>query len=99
MGRKVIALMPLRTVTLPGNVAARIDVEEDMRPDRLASRDRKSLRDAFANHSVLLIRGATLDPAALLALTRILGEPEIHPVESIRLPVASPRAGGIRTFG
>jgi taurine dioxygenase len=78
--------MTLQTSTLPGKVAARIDVDEDARLDRLSSRDKQSLRAAFANHSVLLIRGASLDPTGLLALTRILGEPEIHPVESIRLP-------------
>ncbi|MBW2423499.1 MAG: TauD/TfdA family dioxygenase [Deltaproteobacteria bacterium] len=78
--------MTLQTSALPGNVAARIDFDEDVRLDRLSSSDKNSLRAAFAHHSVLLIRGSTLDSNTLLALTRVLGEPEIHPVESIRLP-------------
>ncbi len=86
IGRKAIAFMTLRTTALPGNIAVQIAVEEDVGLNRLSSRDREALRTAFSNHSVLLIRGSTLDSTTLLALTRILGEPDIHPVESIRLP-------------
>lgn len=78
--------MKLRKSILPGNVAARIDVVDDAGPDALSRADREALRAAFANHSVLVLRGASLDPGSLLTLTRILGETEIHPVESIRLP-------------
>ena len=78
--------MTLEISALPGAVGAFADVGNDPRLENLSSGDEQALRDAFVNHSVILIRGASLDPRSQLALTRRLGEPEFHPVESIRLP-------------
>ncbi len=78
--------MTLGIEAMPGGVAARIDVGSDTAMRRLSPNDQQWLRDAFMRHSVLLVRGETFDDASLLSLTRVLGEPDIHPVESIRLP-------------
>jgi taurine dioxygenase len=51
----------------------------------LADDDEQRLRRALADHGVLVARGLNLAPAEHVALTRVFGEPEIHPIESIRL--------------
>jgi taurine dioxygenase len=79
-------MMTLDVEALPGGVGARIKPGPGADLSQLSPADQESLREAFASHSVLLLRGETLDSASLLALTRVLGETEIHPVESIRLP-------------
>lgn len=78
--------MALEVSALPGPIGARIDTGGDVTLGHLSDSDRRSLQETFANNSVTLIRGASLDPESHLALTRLLGEPEIHPVESIRIP-------------
>lgn len=78
--------MTLGIENLPGGVAARIDVGRGTKMSRLSPRDQQWLRDAFTRHSVLLVRGEAFDDTSLLSLTRVFGEPDIHPVESIRLP-------------
>ena len=78
--------MTLSIGALPGGVGAQVDIAARVELNQLSSSDQEVLRQAFATHSVLLIRGQTLDSSALLALTNILGETEIHPIESIRLP-------------
>ena len=51
----------------------------------LADGDRAALRAAFSEHGVLLARGLDLSPDDHVALTRVFGEPDIHPIEAIRL--------------
>jgi taurine dioxygenase len=51
----------------------------------LTERDERRLRRALADHGVLVARGLDLAPTEQVALTRVFGEPEIHPIESIRL--------------
>ena len=80
--------MTIGISSLPGGVGAVVDVDDGdaLLLQDLPPADAEALRTAFANNSVTLIRGASLDPASHLAITRTLGEPDIHPVESIRLP-------------
>ena len=78
--------MTIGISSMPGAVGAFVDNGADLQLQDLTSADAEALRTAFANHCVTLIRGAALDPRSHLALTRLLGDPDIHPVESIRLP-------------
>lgn len=55
-------------------------------PEHLAPADEEALRSVLREHAVLLARGLDLSPDGHVALTRIFGEPDIHPIESIRLP-------------
>jgi taurine dioxygenase len=52
---------------------------------RLDDTDRATLRRALPEHGVLLARGLDLTPEDHVALTRVFGEPDIHPIEAIRL--------------
>ena len=77
--------MALKASALPGPFGTRIDVRHDDKLQHLSDADREMLRTTFANNSVTLIRGCCLDPESHLRVTRLLGEPAIHPVASIRL--------------
>jgi taurine dioxygenase len=78
--------MTIEISSMPGAVGALVDEGDALQLQDLSPADAEALRNAFASHSVTLIRGASLDPQSHLALTRVLGDPDIHPVESIRLP-------------
>ena len=52
----------------------------------LSPQDGSALRSALADHGILVARGLALSPRDQVALTRVFGEPDIHPIESIRLP-------------
>jgi len=55
-------------------------------PERLHEGDRARLREAFLEYGVLLARGLDdLTPLQHVELTRIFGEPSIHPIPTIRL--------------
>lgn len=54
-------------------------------PKRLGPLEQATLRDALSEHAVLLVRDLDLSPEDHVALTRVFGEPDIHPIESIRL--------------
>ncbi|MEZ4330872.1 MAG: TauD/TfdA family dioxygenase [Myxococcota bacterium] len=54
-------------------------------PHRLDETDRKTLREAFLEYGVLLASGLDLSPDEHVSLTRVFGEPDIHPIEAIRL--------------
>lgn len=51
----------------------------------LGEDERTLLRAALADHGVLVLPGLAPDPAAHVKLTRVFGDPDIHPIESIRL--------------
>lgn len=52
----------------------------------LTTAERTELNEALAQHGVLVAHGLQLDPHEQVELTCVFGEPEIHPIESIRLP-------------
>lgn len=52
----------------------------------LTTAERAELNEALAQHGVLIAHGLRWDPDEQVELTRVFGEPDIHPVESIRLP-------------
>jgi taurine dioxygenase len=54
--------------------------------ERLSSEDGAALRQALAEGGILIARGLTLSPTDHVALTRVFGEPELHPIEELRLP-------------
>jgi alpha-ketoglutarate-dependent taurine dioxygenase len=54
-------------------------------PHHLDETDRKALREAFREYGVLHASGLELSPDDHVALTRVFGEPDIHPIEAIRL--------------
>ena len=53
-------------------------------PETIDRADAQRLRQALHDYAVLLVRGLDLTPAAHVELTRAFGDPEIHPIESIR---------------
>lgn len=73
----------MRWTPLPNSVGLEI---RDLDVEHVSVEDSAALRRAFFDHSVLVIREADLTPASHLALARCLGEPEIYPVASARLP-------------
>lgn len=54
-------------------------------PQSIETADRTRLRQAVHDHAILLIRGLDLTPESHVELTRAFGEPDIHPIESIRM--------------
>lgn len=53
----------------------------------LTASDRATLSHALTEHGVLVARGLDdLELADLVEFTRVFGEPDIHPIEAIRLP-------------
>lgn len=54
--------------------------------DSLTTTERAQLNEALAKHGILVAHGLQLDPHEHVELTRVFGEPDIHPIESIQLP-------------
>jgi taurine dioxygenase len=54
-------------------------------PKHIEQADRQRLREALHECGVLLARQIDLTPDQHVELTRVFGEPEIHPIEAIRL--------------
>lgn len=54
-------------------------------PADLSAEQRESLARALAERGVLVLRGLDPTPEQHVELTRVFGEPEIHPMESIRM--------------
>lgn len=52
----------------------------------LTASDREQLNAALAEHGVLVVRDLPLEPEEHVEFTRVFGEPDIHPMEEIRLP-------------
>ena len=52
----------------------------------LTTAERALLNAALAEHGILVARGLQLEPGEHVEFTRVFGEPDIHPIESIRLP-------------
>ncbi len=73
--------MKFELVPLPNHVGSEI---RGLDPREIGGADEDALREAFLGNSVLLLRDAQLTPESHLALTRILGEPEIHPMAPTR---------------
>jgi taurine dioxygenase len=74
--------MSLELVSLPNRVGVEL---RGLDPERIDPADEEALREAFLSHSVLLLRGARLSRESHVALTRALGEPEIHPMVTARI--------------
>jgi len=73
--------MEFELVPLPNHVGSEI---RGLDPREIGGAEEDALREAFLGNSVLLLRDAQLTPESHLALTRILGEPEIHPMAPTR---------------
>lgn len=73
--------MELEFVPLPNGVGSEI---RGLDPREIGEAEETALREAFLRNSVLLLRDAQLTPESHIALTRILGEPEIHPMAPTR---------------
>lgn len=73
--------MELEFVPLPKHVGSDI---RGLAPQDVGEAEEALLREAFLRNSVLLVRDAKLTPEAHIALTRIFGEPEIHPMAPAR---------------
>jgi taurine dioxygenase len=58
---------------------------KELDPGALESPDEQRLRDALAEHAVLVARDLDLTPDRQVALTRVFGDAAVHPIESIRL--------------
>jgi taurine dioxygenase len=56
-----------------------------LEPRDIDPTDAERLRKALHEHGVLLARHVDLTPDQHVELTRVFGEPEIHPIEAIRL--------------
>jgi taurine dioxygenase len=56
-----------------------------LHPRSLGTSDEEALRAALAQHAVLLVRDLELSPVDHVGLTRVFGEPDVHPIESIRM--------------
>lgn len=54
----------------------------------LEAADRDVLTGALAQFGLLVVHGLELTPAEQVELTRLFGEPDIHPIEAIRHPEA-----------
>jgi len=74
--------MALSIRPLPGPLGAEI---HGLDPRHLGEDDRATLRAAFVEHGALLARNLDLSPEEHIALTRVLGEPAIHPIPTIRM--------------
>jgi taurine dioxygenase len=74
--------MPLRFSPL--SPALGVEVHE-LDPKAISTPERAQLRQAYREHGVMLARGLDLTPEQHVELTRIFGEPDIHPIEKIRL--------------
>lgn len=59
----------------------------DVDVDALTDDDKQSLYDAFLHHGLLLFRDLPLTLDQHVALTRVFGEPEPHPMPALRHPV------------
>lgn len=83
--------MKLEWVPLPNHVGSEI---RGLDPQKIGREEADALRDAFLRNSVLLFRDAQLTPESHLEVTRILAEPEIHPMAPTRArpPPARPTA-------
>lgn len=73
--------MKLEFVALPNHVGSEI---RGLDPRGIGGAGEAALREAFLYNSVLILRDLQLTPESHLALTRILGEPEIHPMAPAR---------------
>ena len=73
--------MKLEFVALPNHVGSEI---RGLDPREIRGVEEVAFREAFLHNSVLLLRDAQLTPDSHLALTRILGDPEIHPMAKAR---------------
>lgn len=73
--------MEFELVPLPNHVGSEI---RGLDPREIGGAEEDALREAFLANSVLLLRDAQLTPESHLAITRILGEPEIHPMAPTR---------------
>jgi taurine dioxygenase len=74
-------MIKLELVPLPNDVGSEI---RGLDPDGIGPPEEAWLRDAFLQNSVLVLRGARLTPEAHIAMTRVLGKPEIHPMTRAR---------------
>lgn len=74
--------MSLSIVPLPGPLGAEL---RSFGPRIMGDADRALLRDAFLEFGVLVARGHDLTPEEHVRLTRVLGQPAIHPIPTIRL--------------
>lgn len=75
--------MAITLAPLSGPLGAEI---HGLAPDHVDELDRTRLREAFLEYGVLLARGLTdLTPEQHVEITRIFGEPSIHPIPTIRL--------------
>lgn len=75
--------MGLHVEPLPGGIGAEItglDLNREISPQ-----DRESLRQAWLDSGILLFRGIGDSPDKQLALSRVFGELEVHPIENIRV--------------
>lgn len=52
----------------------------------LSADDREALYAAFLQHGLLMLRGVDVTLAQHVALSRVFGQPEIHPIPAIRHP-------------
>lgn len=77
--------MAFRTRALPaiGTEVLDLDLHGAIDDDTGAA-----LRRVWQDAGVVLFRGIGTSPEALLTLSRVFGEPEPHPIESLRLPGA-----------
>lgn len=55
-------------------------------PKAIGDSERVQLREAYREYGVMLVRGLDLTPEQHVDLTRVFGEPDIHPIEKTRLP-------------
>lgn len=57
----------------------------NLAPQMLTRAEREELALALGRHGLLVARDLRLSPDEQVALTRVFGEPDVHPIESIRL--------------
>ena len=55
-------------------------------PNAIGDPEHEQLRQAYREHGVILVRGLDLTPEQHVEPTLVFGEPDIHPIEKIRLP-------------
>lgn len=75
--------MPLQFTSVSNALGARVS---GLDPDNLGPDERRDLYQAFLDYGLLLVPRLQLTPAQHVSLSRIFGQTEIHPIESIRHP-------------
>lgn len=73
-----VSLEPLAAAPLGARV-------HGLDPRALGASDEETLRAALVDYGVLVVSGLSLTPDQHVALTRVFGDPAIHPIEAIRL--------------